>query len=696
MGAGRERRREVGGGTIVTGGQFLLSIARPPYLLRLSLPAPISVKDEDMTVDERVRHWQRVRTCAHVRTRAAMCSCVQRTWMRAPRPAPAAPLHTPPLPSYMQEDGTFIVSIAKETPGTHFPDLDLITKLMQPHGHKPAASAPGAAADMPPVSATLFAPGRTAEEADEEAAREEEAAESADIMRRIELLEAMRARGAAHSSSGGGGGASRPLIQVIDSTEVPPSHAPAEREEACEPSGANAAAPAAECAGVQDITPPVRFGFMRSFSADFFKSVREDIQELLALPEPGTTLPWERRAARELEENDDFDAEHIVADAAHGEEDDIFREAVAHVPHWQLAAQAHMAAMTCASPAAPAWTWSEEEAKELRELRNREFIMDGVTLGASSVSAGTSAALSWDSARCPETVHTLCGMLSVLYAYVYDARLTAGEHNVESGWNIAALSPLLSWLDDDVGILPSGAPTVPDAHLSSAALGAVAALSSLGLQTASADAPAAGVAAAAAAAADAPRATTAAAVRRTLTACIRRSLVVPYIRRWDFSLLCARDTVTLLLSGKRSVLRCLLSVRRIMAHDELRYLFNSLFLDDLCVWIQSVPDALLLAAAMDVSALCAALTPDDAEFAPWRLSRLAHAARTGEPLTDDEEEAGSDDDSDDDSDEDGTSSDEEEEDGLLADEPRLPSLQPAAVAGAGASTRQHPGIQVLS
>jgi hypothetical protein len=42
----------------------------------------------------------------------------------------------------------------------------------------------------------------------------------------------------------------------------------------------------------------------------------------------------------------------------------------------------------------------------------------------------------------------LCNLVTVVFGYVYDHRMTAGEPNVESAWLSSVLSPTLSWLED--------------------------------------------------------------------------------------------------------------------------------------------------------------------------------------------------------------------------------------------------------
>jgi hypothetical protein len=94
-------------------------------------------------------------------------------------------------------------------------------------------------------------------------------------------------------------------------------------------------------------------------------------------------------------------------------------------------------------------------------------------------------------------------------------------------------------------------------------------------------------------------------------ACLRRALAYPYLRRWDLGTTCLTDVVSILMCGRRAALRCLLHVRRLLAHgdddSEMHYLLNTLFLDDYCAWLQMLPDdALLASAAAALSAATAA------------------------------------------------------------------------------------------
>eukprot|EP00750_Incisomonas_marina_P013034 INCI17208.1.p2 GENE.INCI17208.1~~INCI17208.1.p2 ORF type:complete len:381 (-),score=76.28 INCI17208.1:131-1273(-) len=121
----------------------------------------------------------------------------------------------------------------------------------------------------------------------------------------------------------------------------------------------------------------------------------------------------------------------------------------------------------------------------------------------------------------------LNGLLDILIAFAYDNRMTQGESNPESGWTIATLSSTLSWLVE----LPSQAETIRSS--------------------------------------------------------LRRILSFPYLRHWDCGQVAVQDAVQILSAGRRVILRCLLKIRDIIAHDEQRYLLNRLYIDCYCVWIQS-------------------------------------------------------------------------------------------------------------
>lgn len=50
-------------------------------------------------------------------------------------------------------------------------------------------------------------------------------------------------------------------------------------------------------------------------------------------------------------------------------------------------------------------------------------------------------------------------------------------------------------------------------------------------------------------------------------------------------------------TGQKRVLKCLLEIQRLFNLSEPRYLLNSLYIADYCVWIQSVKDNKLISLA---------------------------------------------------------------------------------------------------
>jgi len=121
----------------------------------------------------------------------------------------------------------------------------------------------------------------------------------------------------------------------------------------------------------------------------------------------------------------------------------------------------------------------------------------------------------------------LLGLVDIIFAYAYNQRTTMDEPTCESDWTIVFLSPTMSWLE------------------------------------------------------------TFSSITQTLTACVRRSLAYPLYRHWALSQIALRDVVTILSMGKRSILRALLGVKRLLDKSDPRFYHSKLFIDDYCVWIQS-------------------------------------------------------------------------------------------------------------
>uniref|UniRef100_A0A914ELW4 Protein SHQ1 homolog n=1 Tax=Acrobeloides nanus TaxID=290746 RepID=A0A914ELW4_9BILA len=130
--------------------------------------------------------------------------------------------------------------------------------------------------------------------------------------------------------------------------------------------------------------------------------------------------------------------------------------------------------------------------------------------------------------------HIALSLIDICFAFAYDLRTNTGEHTVESGWTIAKLAPTLSvlacWQN----------------------------------------------------------------VHEALTSAVRRSLVYPVCRNWELSMKVVEDLEKILTGGRLTILHCLLEIRKIFNHGgEFRYLFNQLYINDYCLWVQSVDASIL-------------------------------------------------------------------------------------------------------
>eukprot|EP01028_Stygiella_incarcerata_P009902 TRINITY_DN4886_c0_g1_i2.p1 TRINITY_DN4886_c0_g1~~TRINITY_DN4886_c0_g1_i2.p1 ORF type:complete len:419 (-),score=113.19 TRINITY_DN4886_c0_g1_i2:46-1188(-) len=146
------------------------------------------------------------------------------------------------------------------------------------------------------------------------------------------------------------------------------------------------------------------------------------------------------------------------------------------------------------------------------------------------------------------------GLIDLLFTYSYNYRTNLGDNSCESGWNIVKVSPTLSWMD------------------------------------------------------------TFSNEREVLFACYRRALVFPLYRTFGLCQKCVRDVIIILRLGSVSVLRCLLELRHILAQTDAKYRLNYLYLDDFCIWIQSISSQDLFLAADRVDAAMQRIVMDDFEW----------------------------------------------------------------------------------
>ncbi|KAJ3287755.1 Hsp90 cochaperone shq1 [Rhizoclosmatium sp. JEL0117] len=119
------------------------------------------------------------------------------------------------------------------------------------------------------------------------------------------------------------------------------------------------------------------------------------------------------------------------------------------------------------------------------------------------------------------------GLVDIIFAYCYDHRSMEGDTTVESAWTIAKLSPTLSCFE------------------------------------------------------------TFSTLNETLVACTRRVLSYPLYRHWGLCMKVKDDVAILFKLGKRALLKVMLAVRRLMRGDDACFVFDRLYIEDYCLWLQS-------------------------------------------------------------------------------------------------------------
>eukprot|EP01090_Pellita_catalonica_P001963 TRINITY_DN11659_c0_g1_i1.p1 TRINITY_DN11659_c0_g1~~TRINITY_DN11659_c0_g1_i1.p1 ORF type:complete len:642 (-),score=97.02 TRINITY_DN11659_c0_g1_i1:37-1962(-) len=122
----------------------------------------------------------------------------------------------------------------------------------------------------------------------------------------------------------------------------------------------------------------------------------------------------------------------------------------------------------------------------------------------------------------------LYGLIDLLFAGAYDYRVNMGDSTCESYWNVATLSPTLSYLE---------------IHSS---------------------------------------------LRDCVVACFRRSLAYPLYRTWELSMRTWTDVKQILFCGRKTILRMLLHIKKTLDKTLTHYYLSRLYIDDYCVWIQSL------------------------------------------------------------------------------------------------------------
>lgn len=253
------------------------------------------------------------------------------------------------------------------------------------------------------------------------------------------------------------------------------------------------------------------FGDLRS---GVFQRLQDEFSDVIDIKDPDFTPAAERRQKRLAAELTKFDPDHYLADFF---EDEAVEQVLKYNPWWTDTYSKMMAPLEKSQDQedhAALVSFSEEEKFQLRKFVNKSYLLDK---------------------RTHRQVYY--SLIDILLAYCYETRVTEGERNVESAWNIRKLSPTLCWFE-----------TWTNVH-------------------------------------------------EILVSFGRRVLCYPLYRHFKLVLKAYRDTTEILQLGKSAVLKCLLDVHKIFQESDPAYILNDLYISDYCVWIQKAKSKKLAALA---------------------------------------------------------------------------------------------------
>ncbi|KIK59704.1 hypothetical protein GYMLUDRAFT_74145 [Collybiopsis luxurians FD-317 M1] len=245
-----------------------------------------------------------------------------------------------------------------------------------------------------------------------------------------------------------------------------------------------------------------QYGFLNMHSG-YFTNVEytaNEINELGSEAEKLTVL--ERRQRRIEHEDDKWDEEHYMADFV----DDSYIQELNHWTHPHVSDSV-------------SFTYTDKENTIMLNLPRKEYIPTAA-----------------------QTHGLYLTLVTLLFAYAYDARTTQHDPTPESAWTICSLTPCLSALDPP----PYGS----EVKLSMPELSV-------------------------------------AEVSASFVPSYRRSLAFPLYRSFSLAEKCREDVAHIMLKGKRSIFRCLLEMKDILDHHEVYYIYSKIWLDDFCVWTQA-------------------------------------------------------------------------------------------------------------
>ncbi|XP_060487544.1 protein SHQ1 homolog isoform X1 [Panthera onca] len=302
------------------------------------------------------------------------------------------------------------------------------------------------------------------------------------------------------------------------------------------------------------LNPQYHYGF-GNLRSGVFQRLQDELSDVIDIKDPDFTPAPERRQKRLDAELAKFDPDHYLADFF---EDEAVEQILKYNPWWTDIYSKMMASLGKSQEQenhAALVSFSEEEKYQLRKFVNKSYLLDKRALR-----------------------QVYYSLIDILLAYCYETRVTEGEKNVESAWNIRKLSPTLCWFE-----------TWTNVH-------------------------------------------------EILVSFGRRVLCYPLYRHFKLVMKAYRDTIKILQLGKSAVLKCLLDVHKIFQENDPAYILNDLYISDYCVWIQKAKSNKLAALAetlKEVSLTKAqlGLELEELEAAALLVQEEDTASRAGRPVS---------------------------------------------------------------
>eukprot|EP01038_Epipyxis_sp_PR26KG_P014964 gene14964-20131_t len=314
------------------------------------------------------------------------------------------------------------------------------------------------------------------------------------------------------------------------------------------------------------LTKHNQYGFNMQYN-NVFENLKEEAVEIFDIYDPFSHPMDVRRTMRIVKETAVFDAERYCCDFLEGEIDPLYESTMNYNPFWcdQYNEYKNLSKSLDKND-----SFAECEVKERIFNQSGGFSEEENKILTNGGLKNKEYLISSNSV---EEKNCLLDLCDILFSYCYEYRFSEGEFSVEATDTITKLSSCLSCLDH-FNIQHS------DSY------------------------------------------------EDIIRFCIRRSLIYPYLRMWKMTVKVLSDVAKILTLGKRCILKALLQLKILFDHSDSHYLLNKVFIDDFCVWIQSISENSLLRVCTDYAKAVKSVLKEGKYNIGFNLDKLEEYATT--------------------------------------------------------------------